>query len=84
MLGHSVVLQPSYCSIEYFVVFVYEMTEQEMNVTCKIACNPSEIELLNSVYQLLKDGNVLGTLQSSNVVDFKHPEELKVTNSNSM
>lgn len=60
------------------------MTEQEMNVTCEIACNPREIELLKDVYQLLKDGNVIGTSQSSNVVDFKHPHELKVAKSISM
>lgn len=55
------------------------MTEHKTNVTGAIACNPCEIELLKSVYQLLKDGNVLGTSQSSNIVNFKYPDELKVT-----
>lgn len=55
------------------------MTEHKLSVTCAIASNPCEFELLESVYQLLKNGNVFGTSQSSNIVDFKYPEELKVT-----
>lgn len=55
------------------------MTEHKQSVNGAIACNPCEIELLKSVYQLLKDGNALETSQSTNIVDFKYPEELKVT-----
>lgn len=51
------------------------MTDNKMSAFGYSAC---EMELLQHVYQLLTDGNVLGTPQSSNIVDFKYPEELKV------
>lgn len=38
----------------------------------------SEYEFLNEIHQLLVDENVLKTLSSTSVVDFKFPEELKV------
>lgn len=38
-----------------------------------------EFDILNDVYKLLVDGNVLGTPDCDEVVDFKFPNELKVS-----
>lgn len=48
-----------------------------MNIEKLISNN--DWTFLNDVYDILRDGNVLNTNSSEPVVEFKHPNELKVS-----